>query len=185
MLSEEARERASVTELKLQLQDLQQQIEQASQRLAATQSRVDQNLSRVAELKAEAAALERLSQQQQPVASAAPAANTATIATSMAAVGTAETVDTTSSSRSSSTATLTRPASPAAAPRTSNKDPRPCAQPGNSSSKRARPDRGLKSSLEAEPALKEFWYPAEFSSCLTKDTLIPFELFDEPWVLFR
>jgi chlorophyllide a oxygenase len=34
-------------------------------------------------------------------------------------------------------------------------------------------------------ALKEFWYPAEFSSQLVLDTLIPFELFNEPWVLFR
>lgn len=39
--------------------------------------------------------------------------------------------------------------------------------------------------MEAEEALKEFWYPAEFSSKLTKDLMVPFEIFDEPWVLFR
>lgn len=37
----------------------------------------------------------------------------------------------------------------------------------------------------AEQPLKEFWYPAEFSSQLDSKTLVPFELFDEPWVLFR
>jgi chlorophyllide a oxygenase len=45
--------------------------------------------------------------------------------------------------------------------------------------------RGLSSSMEAEPPLKNFWYPCEFSSRLVKDTMVPFELFDEPWVLFR
>nr|BAQ35512.1 chlorophyllide a oxygenase [Palmophyllum crassum] len=33
--------------------------------------------------------------------------------------------------------------------------------------------------------LRNFWYPVEFTSNLTEDKLIPFELFDEPWVLFR
>jgi chlorophyllide a oxygenase len=37
----------------------------------------------------------------------------------------------------------------------------------------------------AEQPLKEFWFPAEFSSQLDSKTLVPFELFDEPWVLFR
>lgn len=39
--------------------------------------------------------------------------------------------------------------------------------------------------MVAEAALKEFWYPTEFSSRLDSSTLVPFELFDEPWVLFR
>lgn len=34
-------------------------------------------------------------------------------------------------------------------------------------------------------ALREFWYPVDFSSTLTDDTLVPLELFGEPWVLFR
>ena len=45
--------------------------------------------------------------------------------------------------------------------------------------------RGLKSSMEIEPQLKHFWYPVEFSKTLQKDTLVPLELFDETWVLFR
>lgn len=43
----------------------------------------------------------------------------------------------------------------------------------------------MQSSLEMEDALRNYWFPAEFSSTLTKDKLIPFELFGEPWVLFR
>jgi hypothetical protein len=39
--------------------------------------------------------------------------------------------------------------------------------------------------MELEQPLKLFWYPAEFSSKLGKDILIPLELFGEPWVLFR
>lgn len=61
LLSDESRERASVSELKLQLQDLQSQVDEASRKLQATQDRVQQNLERVASLKAEAAALEQLS----------------------------------------------------------------------------------------------------------------------------
>lgn len=33
--------------------------------------------------------------------------------------------------------------------------------------------------------LRNFWYPVEFSPSLTSDKLIPFELFEDPWVLFR
>lgn len=45
--------------------------------------------------------------------------------------------------------------------------------------------RGLQSSLEIEEGLKNFWYPATFSSQLQKDTPVAFELFGQPWVLFR
>jgi len=53
------------------------------------------------------------------------------------------------------------------------------------SSPRSRRGKGLQSSMEMEEALRNFWYPAEFSSKLTKDTMVPFEIFGEPWVLFR
>lgn len=46
-------------------------------------------------------------------------------------------------------------------------------------------DRGLKSSLELEEPLRQHWYAAEFSSRLGKDVMVPFDIFDEPWVLFR
>ena len=49
----------------------------------------------------------------------------------------------------------------------------------------ARSGRGIRSSLKPPEALREFWFPAAFSSTLTPDTLVPFELFGLPWVLFR
>lgn len=44
---------------------------------------------------------------------------------------------------------------------------------------------GLETSLDLEDELKEMWMPVAFSSQLEKGTMIPFELFEEPWVLFR
>ncbi|XP_039069126.1 chlorophyllide a oxygenase, chloroplastic-like [Hibiscus syriacus] len=35
------------------------------------------------------------------------------------------------------------------------------------------------------PRLKNFWYPIAFSTDLKDDTMIPIDLFEEPWVLFR
>ena len=45
--------------------------------------------------------------------------------------------------------------------------------------------RQLHSSLALPSTLHNFWYPAEFSAQLKKRSLIPIELFHEPWVLFR
>lgn len=45
--------------------------------------------------------------------------------------------------------------------------------------------RGLFSSLDLEPGLENFWYPAAFSAKLLPDTMVPIELFNETWVLFR
>lgn len=45
--------------------------------------------------------------------------------------------------------------------------------------------RRLHSSLALPATLHQFWYPAEFSSQLKKRSIIPLELFHEPWVLFR
>ncbi|MCO5594376.1 hypothetical protein L7F22_048406 [Adiantum nelumboides] len=38
---------------------------------------------------------------------------------------------------------------------------------------------------EFSPALKNFWYPVAFIDDISKDTMVPFECFEEPWVLFR
>lgn len=45
--------------------------------------------------------------------------------------------------------------------------------------------RGIESSLEIPIALKEHWFPAEFSGRLLPDMMIPLELFGEAWVMFR
>merc|ERR1712196_752889 len=52
-------------------------------------------------------------------------------------------------------------------------------------SKVASKSKGLRSSLEIGNELKEFWYPLEFSRTLDTDTLVPLDLFDLSWVLFR
>eukprot|EP00955_Chlamydomonas_euryale_P027806 293431-Chlamydomonas_euryale.AAC.1 len=39
--------------------------------------------------------------------------------------------------------------------------------------------------MDVEPQLKEFWYPVEFSAKLTEGMMVPFDMFGEPWVLFR
>ncbi|WPT16765.1 Chlorophyllide a oxygenase [Picochlorum sp. SENEW3] len=52
--------------------------------------------------------------------------------------------------------------------------------PGQSGKK-----NGLQSSLRLEPELKEHWFAVQFSSKLEENMMIPFDLFNEPWVLFR
>ncbi|KAK9816649.1 hypothetical protein WJX72_003294 [[Myrmecia] bisecta] len=41
------------------------------------------------------------------------------------------------------------------------------------------------STLDMEPGLRNFWYPTAFSSKVDANMLVPFDLFGEPWVLFR
>lgn len=53
-------------------------------------------------------------------------------------------------------------------------------------SKSPKQNNGLSSSLALEPALKNHWFAVQFSSKLEeKDIMVPFELFGEPWVMFR
>jgi chlorophyllide a oxygenase len=157
---------------------------------------VEQNLQRVADLKAEAAALERLQESTGPVTSSAQAASSSgrsssrglvsSSAVASSATAAAATVSTSSSSsrtsRGSSGSSVATAPAPSRASSSSSSGGSSARRPRGSS---LRPDRGLRSSLVAEQPLKEFWYPAEFSSQLDSNTLVPFELFDEPWVLFR
>jgi septal ring factor EnvC (AmiA/AmiB activator) len=53
-LSDDRQSRSSVSSLQKKLLELQQEVNAASEKLAATQARVEQNLQRVNELKAEA-----------------------------------------------------------------------------------------------------------------------------------
>jgi hypothetical protein len=182
LLSEESQEAAAVTDLKLQLQDLQAQVQEASQALSLTQQRVETNLQRVAALKAEATALERL-RQAEPAP--APMAMAPAPFTAAAAAAAAATVlpQPSASAASAAAAVVVGPAVGAG-----GGDDAPVATAAAAPTRRAisrRADRGLRSSMDAEPALKEFWYPVGFSSGLKTDTLVPFELFSEPWVLFR
>ena len=50
---------------------------------------------------------------------------------------------------------------------------------------KGRKSSGLESSLRLEEELKNHWFAVQFSSRLEKDMMIPFDLFGEPWVIFR
>eukprot|EP00877_Chromochloris_zofingiensis_P006369 jgi/Chrzof1/1986/Cz10g28270.t1_CAO1[v5.2] len=176
LLSEEARERNSVGALKEQLMQLQQQVDDAQQRLKLTQSRVDQNLQRISELKAEAMALEALS-------ISTDAAVTTVEATSQPALAAAAAAATNYANAPAVTQTKVRQSSETDQSKSGTSVTSPTMH--SSTGRAAVRDRGLSSSLEAEEGLRNFWYPAEFSKSLTENTMVPFELFDEPWVLFR
>lgn len=168
-LSEEAQQTMGVGALQGKLLGLRQEVDIAAEKLKTTQARVDQNLKRVSELKAEAAALERMRLASPSLP--APAASMAVASTSRAsatATAVAEPPAVALSSRPPARALSPQPMAPL---------------PEERSSKRK--NRGLHSSLEIEEGLRNFWFPAEFSKVLVKDTLVPFELFGESWVLFR
>ena len=59
------------------------------------------------------------------------------------------------------------------------------AKPGGKS-KSPKQNNGLSSTIALEPALKNHWFAVQFASKLKeKDIMVPFELFGEPWVMFR
>ncbi|KAG2493055.1 hypothetical protein HYH03_008718 [Edaphochlamys debaryana] len=166
-LSEETREKTAVGDLKEQLMDLQQQVQDAKNRLQLTESRVSENLKRVTELKAEASALERIRG-----AEDAPA-----VVKDVAAAKAVGTLVTERPAKSA-TATVERPS-------TSGREGGAAAESARRTKAQIRNRRGLSSSLDFEEGLRNFWYPAEFSDKLVKDTMVPFDMFGEPWVLFR
>jgi chlorophyllide a oxygenase len=176
LLSEEAQERTSVADLQHQLVDLQAEVSAAHKQLHLTQARVHQNVQRVAELKSEAVQLELMRQLPEADEPASAVAGTATqrsqdveraLAHQSASTSAAAATQTQSAPQASSSTTAVRPAAP---------------QQRKGVTAR---QRGLQSSLEIEEGLKNFWYPAAFASQLHKDTPVSFDLFGQPWVLFR
>ncbi|GIL85233.1 hypothetical protein Vretimale_10723 [Volvox reticuliferus] len=182
-LTEETRERTAVGELQEQLQHLQLQVQEAEERLKLTQARVEQNLNRVDELKAEAVALERFrnsvngannaTAQQEKAGEAATKAVAAVAPTQPVEVREADAGIAAQATLAERNAKIQPTAAQAVG------------APGRRSKAAIRRGRGLESSLEFEAGLRNFWYPAEFSAKLGQDTLVPFELFGEPWVMFR
>lgn len=156
VLSEERREQTSVSDLKQKLVTLQEQVDEAHQRLHLTQARVEQNLQRVNELKSEAVSLEQ------------------TQRGTVAALGRLRPLV-----QERSQAKALPPAAAGAAG--SRRAP---ASAGGAAGLSAK-ERGLQSTLEIEEGLKNFWYPVEFSSKLVKDKMVPFEMMEMPWVMFR
>ena len=174
LLSEETQERTSVADLQHQLVDLQAEVNAAHEQLHLTQARVDQNVQRVAELKSEAAQMELIRHFTQTDIPAHPQPQSS-------AQHNTQDLDRISAHSSASTSAATQIQ---AASRTSTPSAAATAAPMQRGKATAR-QRGLQSSLEIEEGLKNFWYPAAFASQLHKDTPVSFELFGQPWVLFR
>lgn len=159
--------------LQHQLVDLQAEVNAAHKQLHLTQARVEQNVQRVAELKSEAVQLEHMRQLSEP-ASAAPSAS------SQQSQNSERVLAHQSASTSASTAIPSPVASSTSSTTTAVRPPAP-----QQRAKMTARQRGLQSSLEMEEGLKNFWYPAAFASQLHKDNPVSFELFGQPWVLFR
>jgi chlorophyllide a oxygenase len=157
-----AREAAGVGALRSELADLAGEVAAAHARLHVAEARVALGLRRAGELRAEA---ERL---RAGLGAAAADGERAAVRAASAAAA------------SSAAATLV--AAKRAAPA-----PRPAAQraPAAAAAAGSAASRGLASSLDLEPGLRDHWFPVAFASKLAADTLLPFDLFDEPWVLFR
>jgi len=186
-LSEESRETQSVGALRDQLADIEAEVEAASSRLALTKTRIAQNLQRVDQLKAEAAQLERMKAATEAAEAASPAF-AAGLASGM--MGGRASMAASAATSSSATAVATAPPpvrdSGRGGASSTERQELPQHLRGSGNVVPLRPkSRHLTSSLRLEPGLRNHWYPAHFTSKLTEDKLIPFELFGEPWVLFR
>jgi chlorophyllide a oxygenase len=155
-----AREAAGVGALRSELADLAGEVAAAHARLHVAEARVALGLRRAGELRAEA---ERL--RAGLGAAAADGERAASLAASAAAAIVA--------------AELAPPR-----PLPARRDP-PAAAAAAAAAAGSAASRGLASSLDLEPGLRDHWFPVAFSSKLAADTLLPFDLFDEPWVLFR
>jgi chlorophyllide a oxygenase len=178
LLSEESRERHSVSALKRQLVELQGEVSEAHQRLHLTQARVEQNLLRISELKEESSRLDEAvaaagSSAQAPVLQDAGSSREALAALNAAAAASASS----SSSAPADHAARTAPAAAsavAAMPPPVASTPAPSGAAGASSggdeqltpAHAAR--RGLRSSLEIEEGLRNHWFAAAFVSKLGK-----------------
>lgn len=185
--SEEAQERASVGVLRDQFTMLQSQVKEAEAKLKATQQRVQENLARVEALRAEAASLELLRVASPPAAAAPPPSPSSSLSQRQpAAAPSAVRARAASASSATAATTSTTTAVAASLPASGGSLASHDAGDGlSASSPSSRRNVGLRSSLHLEDGLRHFWYPAEFSASLRPDTLVPFDLFGEPWVLFR
>ena len=156
-LSENSRERIGVGNLKKQLELLQQEVAAAHSKLHLTQARVDANLKRIEELKQEA---ERLTRIQSTKSSSYESEQRA--------------VESTVDVRSTADEILLK---------ASNEEN--LVSPNDVSEEHLNNTKALESSLILEDGLRNHWFAVQFSSKLDENTLIPFDLFGEPWVLFR
>lgn len=160
-LFDEHKEKQPIGLLKSQLEDLQEKVGIAHERLHMTENRLKFNIDRLDDLKKEAAKLDRGIQESRVTEELSPVAPTT------AEPSTPEPARAPSHASSSSALASTPEAY----------------LPGRQASRTGR--RGLEANLHLSKELKSFWYPVEFASKVDDSTLIPFELFGTPWVLFK
>ena len=183
-LFDENKEKQPVGMLKSQLEDLQEKVGEAHERLHITERRLKFNIDRLEDLRQEAAKLNRGIQEENSRSRAEPAR----------AVGATTPITTIPDEDQEETATTALEKAVAE----SIMAPSPISPQNTALAFTARPARetfikapsssrrrGLEANLHLPEQLKAFWYPIEFSSKVKPDTLIPFELFGVPWVLFR
>lgn len=181
LLSEEAQERTSVNDLQSQLAELQSEVAAAHDQLHVTQARVNQNLQRIDDLKAAAAQLESLHQSSGQTDSTPSTSHQHSQMPEPAQIP-----ERALAHQSASTSTAKEPASKPST-RFSNSTSTSTIDGSLSTAQSRVPAkrRGLHSSLEIEEGLKRFWYPVAFASQLKDNKPVPFELFGQPWVMFR
>lgn len=139
VLNPAVREKRSVTAMRKQLQDLQDDLSRAHEQVHLSEARVEHTIRKLAEL--ESAVKDR-----SLVKKEAPAASLASLA--VTPVEQEEKVKV-SSVNHNKRLDVSGPVAP------------------------------------YPPCLKNFWYPVAFSANVDSSTLVPFDCFEEPWVLFR
>uniref|UniRef100_A0A7S3QM46 Rieske domain-containing protein n=1 Tax=Dunaliella tertiolecta TaxID=3047 RepID=A0A7S3QM46_DUNTE len=169
-------ETTGVGAMQSKLLGLQDEISEARDKLRTSEARVAQNLKRVDELKAEAASLERMR-----LASSSSTDSTVSIA-SRGGAAVAATTSVPDQVEREGIQSRVRGSGMA-----STSYPSHVPQPSQAVRRGPKPkdSRRLRSSLELEDGLRNFWYPTEFAKKLEPGMMVPFDLFGVPWVLFR
>mmetsp|Transcript_23098 Transcript_23098/g.64158 ORF Transcript_23098/g.64158 Transcript_23098/m.64158 type:complete len:645 (+) Transcript_23098:156-2090(+) len=165
-LSDEFRDGNSVTDMRIQLQELQAELELAHKKLNQTQTLVSMHEREVAKLQEEAESLRSMSSVRIPEPEEPARVSASTSAESSMGFTELE-----------PSLHISRPISrPASSP--------PALKPSGDKAGKKRSNM-LRSTLDIEEGLKDYWYPVEFSKNLTEDKLIPLEIFNNMFVLFR
>ena len=165
-LSEGTAEGAGVNAMKRRLEELQKEVGTAQAKLDATQARLESKIARIEELKAEARRLQRTHDDDSSINNSI--SNTAETAA----------LDLTLAPPSPSHIPVVTPKA------TTTITPLPV-YPIDKRRDLLIKRRGLQSSLELEDELRNHWFAVQFADRVKPDMMVPFELFGEPWVLFR
>lgn len=142
-LKEGGDEYQSITDARAELVELLAQVEEAHERLHLTQARVEQNVQKLTELKAEAAEFARLKELKPELPASHPELVAASVPEAVTSAASTQTVG----------AELAAPS--AAAPKQGRQGA-----------------RGLQSSLNLEPGLRNFWYDLSYLGCYLRSNAL-------------